>query len=292
MKSLRRQGRSTARARRDEIVVGALEMLGLGQHREAGGAARGVGPGERRRIEVGADQALARRGLLDLGDQRELAPGELAPRARARSRAAAPVGEPSLERARAAPAPSAGRPPRAAGRRSRPARQPSAAAPRSRSRPAAPASALAAPPSIASTARATPLARSLGPPGDDQRGGAVEQHDVAIGPAHAVEHARAAHRRWSSASAPRRSSSRARGSPACSGVTSKVRDAGRRAARRPCDGPVVVSSSRPSAPCTTQARSEPSWPSTRASGSTQSLREHAEQLAASRRPGWRAARAG
>ena len=32
-----------------------------------------IGAGQRRRIEVGADQALGRAGLLDLGDQREIA---------------------------------------------------------------------------------------------------------------------------------------------------------------------------------------------------------------------------
>src|SRR5690606_35762243 len=37
---------------------------------QAGGAAGAIGLRERRRIEVGADQPLARRGFLDLADQR------------------------------------------------------------------------------------------------------------------------------------------------------------------------------------------------------------------------------
>ena len=61
------------RARRGQIFGGALERGRVGQHREAGGAARFIGAGERRRIEIGADQALRRARLLDLGDQREVA---------------------------------------------------------------------------------------------------------------------------------------------------------------------------------------------------------------------------
>ena len=41
-----------------EVAVVALEARAVGQHAEAGGAAGGVGGGERGRVEVGADQAL------------------------------------------------------------------------------------------------------------------------------------------------------------------------------------------------------------------------------------------
>src|SRR6185437_3553107 len=47
----------------------ALEIGRVGQHREAGGAAGGVGAGEHRRAEIGADEAAARARLLDLGDE-------------------------------------------------------------------------------------------------------------------------------------------------------------------------------------------------------------------------------
>ena len=49
----------------------ALERGRVGQHREAGGAARLIGLGERARLEILADQALGRARLLDLGDQAE-----------------------------------------------------------------------------------------------------------------------------------------------------------------------------------------------------------------------------
>ena len=64
------------RARGDEVLRRALEERRVGEHREAGRAARLVGAGERRRIEVGADQALRRARLLDLGDQRRPAGGD------------------------------------------------------------------------------------------------------------------------------------------------------------------------------------------------------------------------
>ena len=98
------------------------------------------------------------------------------------------------------------------------------------------------------------------------------------GPARAVEQRAHRLRRWSRLAAaqilepgPRQAGLLGRDLEACG--------PGRPAARRPGDGPVVVSSSRPSEPCTTQARSAPSRPSTWASGSTQSRGEHADQLA-------------
>ena len=91
------------RARRGEVVRAALERGRVGQHRQAGRAAGLIGAGQRRRVEVGADQALRRARLLDLGDQRRCGPrrcfasiarGEAARRrrrrrARARARRAA-----------------------------------------------------------------------------------------------------------------------------------------------------------------------------------------------------------
>src|SRR5262249_17996408 len=55
-----------------EVLV-ALEARRVGQHRQARRAAGFIGLGERRRIEVGADQAPGRRGLLDFGDERQAA---------------------------------------------------------------------------------------------------------------------------------------------------------------------------------------------------------------------------
>ena len=52
-----------------QIAVGAHETGPVGQHRQAGRAAALIGPCQRRRIEVLADDPLGRRGLLDLGDQ-------------------------------------------------------------------------------------------------------------------------------------------------------------------------------------------------------------------------------
>ena len=57
----------------------ALERRRVGQHREAGRAARLVGPRQRRRIEIGADQALRRARLLDLRDQRDAFRRDLPP---------------------------------------------------------------------------------------------------------------------------------------------------------------------------------------------------------------------
>ena len=51
----------------------ALKRRRVGQHRETGGAAGFIGLGQRRRIEVGANQPLGGRGLLHLGDQRVVA---------------------------------------------------------------------------------------------------------------------------------------------------------------------------------------------------------------------------
>ena len=69
------------RAGEAEVAVVALEGRRVGQHAEAGGAAVCVGLGQRGGVEVGADQALGRARLLDLGDQAVAAGRGLAERA-------------------------------------------------------------------------------------------------------------------------------------------------------------------------------------------------------------------
>ena len=78
MKSLRSAGRRAGGARGGQEFRRALEGWRVGQHRQAGRAARLIGARQRRRIEIGTDQPLGRAGLLDLGDQRELAAARLA----------------------------------------------------------------------------------------------------------------------------------------------------------------------------------------------------------------------
>ena len=51
-----------------QVGIGALEEIDIGQHRQAGRTARGVTAGDGRRVEVFAQDALGRRGALDLGD--------------------------------------------------------------------------------------------------------------------------------------------------------------------------------------------------------------------------------
>ena len=65
------------RARRHHEIEMALERRRVRQHGEARRAAGLIGFCQRRRIEIGADQTLGGRRLLDLGDQRIVAAGEL-----------------------------------------------------------------------------------------------------------------------------------------------------------------------------------------------------------------------
>ncbi len=67
---LAQHGEGDGGAGGDEIAGRALEEGRVGEHRQAGRAALGIGAGERRRVEIGADQALRRARLLDLGDER------------------------------------------------------------------------------------------------------------------------------------------------------------------------------------------------------------------------------
>ena len=73
MKSLRSTGRRVT-SRAWARYSGAPWKDGVvGQHRKTGRAAFLIGHGQRRGIEIGADQALGGAGLLDLGDQAEFA---------------------------------------------------------------------------------------------------------------------------------------------------------------------------------------------------------------------------
>ena len=81
----RQRGR---RARRRHEIRLALERRRVGEHRQAGRAAGLIGARQRRRIEIGADQALGGARLLDLGDQRVVAGS----RARARCAPTKPRG--------------------------------------------------------------------------------------------------------------------------------------------------------------------------------------------------------
>ncbi len=56
-------------ARGFEMRHGALEIRAVGQHREANRTAVLIGAGDRRGVEIGADQAAGWRGFLDFGDQ-------------------------------------------------------------------------------------------------------------------------------------------------------------------------------------------------------------------------------
>src|SRR6185369_11147575 len=55
-----------------------LEILAIGQHRQAGGAVRRVIAGDLGRLKVGADDAFRWAGLLDFGNHRCLAGRDLA----------------------------------------------------------------------------------------------------------------------------------------------------------------------------------------------------------------------
>ena len=68
MKSLRITGSAQAARAAPQVVGVALEELHVGQHRQAGRAVLRVARGDRGRVEVLAQHALARAGLLDLGD--------------------------------------------------------------------------------------------------------------------------------------------------------------------------------------------------------------------------------
>ena len=68
MNSLRSTGSAHAARACDQVVVRALEELGVGEHRQAGRAGALVGRGDRARVERLAQHALARARALDLGD--------------------------------------------------------------------------------------------------------------------------------------------------------------------------------------------------------------------------------
>ncbi len=70
---MRSTGSQRGFARLGQIFRRALEGGRIGQDRQTGRAAFLIGHGQRRRIEIGADQPLGGAGLLDLGDQAEFA---------------------------------------------------------------------------------------------------------------------------------------------------------------------------------------------------------------------------
>lgn len=63
-----------------QVLQRPLKVPLIGQHRHARGPVLGVRPGDRDRIEVGADQPRRRRGLLHLGDQAQRMAGLESPR--------------------------------------------------------------------------------------------------------------------------------------------------------------------------------------------------------------------
>ena len=69
--SLRRTGRSTRLPDRAQVVEAALEKALVGQHADRRCAVGLIGLRPALRVQVGAERALARRGALDLGDQRD-----------------------------------------------------------------------------------------------------------------------------------------------------------------------------------------------------------------------------
>src|SRR5690606_11971774 len=68
---LAQNGQADGGASGDEEVVSALEVWGVRQYRQACGTAIPIGTRQCGRIEIGPDQSLAGRGLLDLRDQPE-----------------------------------------------------------------------------------------------------------------------------------------------------------------------------------------------------------------------------
>ena len=69
MKSLRQDRELDGLASLLEVSRVALEIRGIGEDGETGGAALFVGLGDGGRVEVRADEASGRRGFLDLGDE-------------------------------------------------------------------------------------------------------------------------------------------------------------------------------------------------------------------------------
>ena len=148
---------------------------------------------------------------------------------------------------------------------------------RDRDQPVEPALRLAAVDRLARPARRRP-SRSLRLAGDDQRRGGVQQRDVAIG---ALARRRA--RRAAPPHCARRRRRAARpacraASPTSSGVISKLRTLPFSSAAT-LVAPVVVISSSPSEPCTTQARSEPRFFEHLRQRLDPLPREHADHLA-------------
>ena len=256
----------------------ALKGGPVGQDREAGGAARLIGARKRRRIEVGADQALGRARLLDLGNER-------------RSRRARAALDGTREAANGAARFAANVISVASGIALGGVDLARAYRLRSCARISA----------IDSSVRDGDEAvqRGLGTAMIERGGGqlarlrrgpsarpatisaaaALRTRDVAIG-ACARRRARRRKRAWH-CTLHRRPSARpadAASSPTSAGSMVEARDLAAWSSSTALVGPVVVISSRPSEPCTDQTRVEPRLPSTSTSGSSHCARKHAEEL--------------
>src|SRR5829696_3517295 len=246
----RRQARGFAG--KPQIFGPALEGRPVGQHREAGRAALGIGAGERRGIEIGADEALRRACLLDLRDERGAVFGEVAldrrPEAARRRRLAG------------APLDVLRRDPGFCGLDLEPligldAREHVAHGlfETAISRSSAP---LAAPESTACTARSTPSRKVLTFSATISAAAALNTAMSRYGVGRPSSAARSSFA-LCSGSPPLRSSGRAFLSPTSSGAMVNSRTTPFSSATT-WVGPVVVISSRPSEPCTVHTRREPS----------------------------------
>ena len=193
---LAQHGKRDGRVCLREIAVFALEVGLVRQHGEAGRAAAGVGGGQGRRVEIGADEALAGRGLLQLGDEGRAA--TVGDRAKRSGEAAWRLGRPRpLSQRRLGDGPLAlGNvvPLVVANPCEDVAHRPAALPASARRVPAADFDEpverglrLAAVYRLGGMANAFP--QIGGAPGDDERRGGIEQHDVARRAGFAAQHA-------------------------------------------------------------------------------------------------------
>ena len=286
MKSLRSAGRRAGCARRGEELRRALERGRVGEDREAGRAARLIGAGQRRRVEVGADQALGGARLLDLGDQRPIRLRRAWHRAPGESRAPAGAALARASRSASGMAALAAPLPRACRRRSCREWWPSAVRDldeRCRAR------ASAAPLSIAFARRATPCFSVAGLPPRARRAGRHHRR-IAVGrglPASTWRSASA----LCAASPPFRSRERGARQPASSGVISKLVTLPSFSSRHPGGAgrhDLVHAAFAMADPAGFAAEVAPAP----APAARPMLREARRSPGASRPPGWRGGRAG
>src|SRR6056297_4347931 len=258
-------------ARLSQVVRRALETRAVGQHRQAGGTARRIGLRQRGGVEIFADQALRGARLLDLGD--EAVPGlaglQERPGKGAHGRRVAGLGLDLLDRLRrlrrgdllelVVPDPVQD------GRCGHWASDVALASAARRVR--------AAPESMLSAAMATPSRRSSVRPATVSAAAALSSTASRYAPGAPSRRAPSA-RPFSSGVPPRMASNGCTGRPKSSGCSSasRMRPSSSSAASQVT--PVMVISSVPSLPCTSQARSLPNCPSVSAIGRMRS-RENA-----------------